>query len=66
MGRRGSTKGDESGTRFLGFKKQLFEERKCLRDVGPVHLIMMTLDSLTPESGSQYPRPAIKKQDSRL
>lgn len=47
-------------------KKQLFEDRKCFHGVGPVHLIMMTLDPITPESGSQHPCPAIKKQDSRL
>lgn len=63
MEKGGSTKGDGSGMRFLGGKKQLFED---FHDVGPVYLIMMTLDPITPESGSRHLCPAIRKQDSSL
>lgn len=66
MEKGGSTKGDGSGMRFLGGKKQLFEDRKNFHDVGPVYLIMMTLDPITPESGSRHLCPAIRKQDSSL
>ena len=44
---------------FFEGREQLFEDRKSLRDVGPVHLIMMTLDPITPESGSGRPCPTI-------
>lgn len=43
----------------FGGKKQLFEDCKSLHDVGPVYLIMMTLDPITPESGSQHRCPTI-------
>lgn len=50
---------DGSGMWFLGGKKQLFEDRKSFYDVGPVYSIMMTLDPITPESGSLHPFPTI-------
>lgn len=59
VGKGGSTKGDGSGMWFLGVKKQLFEDCKSLHDVGPVYVIMMTLDPITPESGSRHPCPTI-------
>lgn len=43
----------------FGGKKQLFEERKCFHDVGPVHLLMMTLVPITSGSGSGLTCPAI-------
>lgn len=43
----------------FGVKKQLFANCKSFHDVGLVYLIMMTLDPITPESGSQHPCPAI-------
>lgn len=60
----GSAKEDGRGMWFLGGKKQLFADRKNFHDVGPVYLIMMTLDPITP--GSRLLCPAIKKQDSSL
>ena len=58
VGKGGSAKGMGVECGFGG-KKQLFANRKSFHDVGPVYLIMMTLDPITPESGSQHPCPAI-------
>lgn len=60
----GSTEEDGRGMWFLGGKKQLFADRKNIHDVGPVQLIMKTLDPITP--GSRLLCPAIKKEDSTL
>lgn len=43
----------------FGSKKLLFEDLKSFHGVGPLYLIMMTLDPITLESGSQQPCPAI-------
>lgn len=66
MGKGGPSRGDGRGMWFWGGKKQLLEDRKTFHHVGPVYLIMMTLDPITPESGSRRLCPAIRKQDSHL
>lgn len=59
VGKGGSVEGMGEECGFGGVKKQLFEDRKGSRDVGSAYLIMMTLDPITPGSGSQHPCPTI-------
>lgn len=61
-------KRDERGMfLFFVFSSSCLKSVKNFPDVGPVYLIMTTLDAVTPKSGSRRRMcPAIKKRDSSL